>query len=63
MNRNTESNTCNQALGFILLRKKSEMLLRRILRAFGHEDIDKLCRIYYAYSKVLKKHQRMYLNR
>lgn len=62
-NRNTELNICNQALGFIVLSKKSETFLQRVLRASGHENIDELCRIYYSYSKLLKKHQRMYLNR
>jgi hypothetical protein len=46
-----------------VLSKKSELFLRRILRALGHENADELCRVYYAYSKVLKKYQRMYLNR
>lgn len=60
--KNTESNISNQALSFISSESKSSAILMKCLTSKGQSGRD-LFPLFYAYTRVVKKHRNKYVNK
>lgn len=60
--KNTELNIANQALSFVCSERKSSVFVLKLVKSMDGNGSD-IFSLFYAYTKVLKKHRNKYVNR